>query len=352
MEKKEPQIIAFDITWRALLKLLAMAIAIWAAFTLRDIIFMVFVVFIFVAAVNPSVKALQRHMSRGIAVTFFFVLIITFFIVLSYLFVPTLLEQMNQLTKIMPELLAKAKPLVASLNTPKYSKILNDSIAQLSGGVSTFSGNFYSTLLQVFGGIATLVSGLILSFYLLLEEKNAREFFHQVLPADRYRAAYNTVRKISIQLGAWIRGQLTIMLTVAVLNIIAYLIIGIPSSLALGIWSGLGEAIPYIGPVIGVFPGFVLALTTESILKIILVIVVNYFVIQQIQNFYITPNVMSRVVGLSPVLVILSILIGISLFGFVGAIIALPVAAIISVVVADWPNLRTLWEQVGQSDED
>jgi predicted PurR-regulated permease PerM len=351
MSKNDTHVVNFDITWQTLLKLVAMAVAVWAAFSLRDIIFMIFVVFIFVAAVNPTVKTLQKYMSRGIAVALFYVLLLVIAVLLSYLFVPTLLNQVNQLSHIIPDLLKQVKPLVESLQSDKYTNLLNSSIEHLSGGVQNLGGDFYTTLLQVFGGIATFVSGLVLSFYLLLEENNAREFFHQILPADRYQAVYNTIRKISIQLGAWIRGQLTIMLAVAILNALAYAIIGIPSPLALGIWSGLGEAIPYIGPVLGVFPGVILALTTGSILKVILVLAINYFVIQQLQNFYITPRVMSRVIGLSPVLVILAILVGISLFGLVGAIIALPVAAIISVVVGDWSNLRKLWGQTDQSQE-
>jgi predicted PurR-regulated permease PerM len=343
MDKKEPTIIAFDITWKALIKLLVMALGIWAALALRDILFMIFVVFIFVASVNPTVKILQKYMSRPIAVALFFTLLILVVTLLSYMIIPALVTQMNQLAHLLPDFLERLKPLVATLQSAKYSTVIDSAIQNLGSGAQNVGNNFYTTLLSVFGGIATLVSGLVLSFYLLLEEKSAREFFHQILPADRYQAVYSTVRKISIQLGAWIRGQLTVMLAVAVLNALAYAIIGIPSPLALGVWSGIGEAIPYIGPVLGVIPGVVLAISTGSVIKLILVVAINYFVIQQIQNFYITPKVMSRVIGLSPVLIILAILVGITLFGVIGAIIALPVAAIISVVVGDWSNLRAMW---------
>ena len=344
MEKKDKQVVSLDITWEALIKLLAVAVAVWAAFALRDIIFMVFVVFIFVAAVSPTIRSLQRHMSRPIAVALFYTILVGGAALFSYIFIPALLVQINQLGKMLPTFLDHLKPLVQSLQSAKYSNILDSAIQNASSGAQNLGDNFYSTLLTVFGGIATLVSGLVLSFYLLLEEKSAREFFHQIMPADSYQAVYNTIRKISVQLGAWIRGQLTIMLTIAILNAIAFAILGIPSPLALGIWSGAGEAIPYIGPVIGVFPGVVLALTSGSVIKVILVVAINYFVIQQIQNFYITPKIMSRVIGLSPVLIILAILVGITLFGLIGAIIALPVAAIISVVVGDWSNLRAMWQ--------
>lgn len=352
MSKKDPQHVTFDISWHALLKLVIMAVAIWAAFTLREIIFMIFVVFIFVAAVNPTVKMLQKYMSRGIAVAFFYVLLLLVAVLLSYLFVPVFIRQVNQLSEIFPNFIASLRPLADSLEGEKYTNLIDSAIENFSGQVQNVGGNFFATIMGFFGGIATLITGFVLSFYLLLEEKNAREFFHQILPADRYQAVYSTLYKISVQLGAWVRGQLTIMLVVAVLNAITYAIIGIPSPLALGIWSGLAEAIPYIGPVLGVLPGIFLALSEESILKLVLVVVLNFFLIQQVQNFYITPKVMGKVVGLSPVLIILAIMVGISLFGVIGAVIALPVAAIISVVVSDWPNLRVLWQQPGSSEEE
>jgi predicted PurR-regulated permease PerM len=221
---------------------------------------------------------------------------------------------------------------------------VNSAITNASGSLSSAGENAFGAILGFFGGIITVVTGLVLSFYLLLEEKNAREFLYQVMPRNRFEPAYATLRKISHQMGAWIRGQLTIMLFVGILNVIVFALIGIPSPLPLGVWSGLAEVIPYIGPVLGVIPAIFVAINTGDIVSVVLVIAINFFLIQQIQNFYITPRVMAKAVGLSPVFVILAILVGIALFGVAGAIIALPTAAIASVVIGEWQSLRQLWE--------
>lgn len=343
---KQSETVMLDISWQALYKLVAMAVLIWLALTLRDIIFMVAVVFIFVAAVNPTIRNLQQHMTRTLAVALFFTIMALVFGLISYLIIPQFISQLNGLIQQFPRLIDEVKPYIASLSSqPRFSELLDKSMQELSSGAQQVSGNFYSTVVTFFGGLFTVVTGLILSFYLLLEEKNARTFFHQVLPQHRFEPVYKTVSKISEQLGAWIRGQFTIMLIVGILNVIAFAAVGIPSPLPLGLWSGLCEAIPYIGPVIGVLPGFIVAASGGNLWQIIFVVAVNYVLIQQIQNFYITPKIMGKAVGLSPVLVILAILVGISLFGPVGAIIAIPGAAIVSVVVGEWQNLRTLWEQ-------
>ncbi len=336
--------LTFDISWSAIFKILITAVAVWAFFAVREILFMLFVVFIFVAAVNPTIKNMQKHMSRGLAVALFFTILVVAFTLLSYLFLPKLITQVNTLGEIIPDIINKLRPALESLRSGSSSSTVNDVISNASGSLGSAGSNAFSAALSFFGGLASVVTGLVLSFYLLLEEKNAREFLHQIMPRNRFEPAYAMLRKISHQMGAWIRGQLTIMLFVGLLNVIVYTIIGVSSPLPLGLWSGLMEVIPYIGPVIGVMPGVFVAINTGDILTVALVIIVNFFVIQQIQNFYITPRVMAKAVGLSPVFVILAMLVGIALFGVTGAIIALPSAAIVSVIIGDWHNLKQLWE--------
>jgi predicted PurR-regulated permease PerM len=97
-----------------------------------------------------------------------------------------------------------------------------------------------NALVSLFGGLATVVSGLVLSFYILLEEPRAKVMLKQVIPdKERYDIIYSVMKRISRQLGSWVRGQLTIMLIVAVLNTVVFALLGLPSPLALGSWAGL-----------------------------------------------------------------------------------------------------------------
>ena len=347
MPQKRTDVITLDISWVAIAKVLAVLGGLWAAFLLRDVLFMLFVVFIFVAAVNPTIKQLQKYMPRMWAVTTFYTALTLVVLLVGYLFLPNFVAQMEGLANDFPNFIQHLKPFLSNFPVLQDQSLIDNLISNVSGTLRSFGGNALSSIVSLFGGMILVLTGLVISFYLLLEEKNAREFFHQILPRNRYQAIYETIRKISSQLGAWIRGQLTIMLAVAVLNIVAYTVIGLPSPLPLGIWSGLCEVIPYVGPYLGVLPGLALAITSGSIVDVVYVAMINYFVIQQFQNFFITPRVMGKAVGLSPVLVIIAILTGITLFGVLGAVIALPCAAIISVVVGEWSNLKKLWNTLG-----
>jgi predicted PurR-regulated permease PerM len=347
--EKPPQRMLLDVSWEALFKVIAVVAGIWALFLLREIFLMLFIVFIFVAAVSPTISAWQKHMSRTLAVVLLFTLFLLALVTFSYIFIPPLVHQVNELSKTLPDFISKMQG--RNLGDGNYGALINQASATLRSSIGNIGDNLLSTTVGFFGGVASLVTGLILSFYLLLEEKNAREFFHQILPHHRYRAVYVTVQKISERMGSWIRGQLLLMLVVGVLNFISYSIIGVPTPLPLAIWAGLTEAIPYVGPLLGVFAAGSVALASGSAIKAALVAAVSLLGIQQLEGTVLVPRIMGRAIGLSPVLVVLAIVVGVKLFGLLGAVIAIPSAAVISVVVGEWPSLRKIWQEEQEEDE-
>ena len=100
-----------------------------------------------------------------------------------------------------------------------------------------------------------------------------------------------------------------------------------------------------MGPTLGMLPALIVALTTGNLLQAALVLIISMGVVQQFEAHIVVPKIMGRAVGLSPVLVILALLTGDKLFGLLGAVFAIPIAAIISVVVGEWPQLRKIWEE-------
>ena len=343
--------VSIDITWSAIIKVLMVAFALWAATSLRDILFMLFIVFIFVAGVNPLIKQMQRYMSRTLAVVSFYIVLVLLVSLLFYVFVPLLVRQLNGLVDTLPGLINRLQTYLDGGNGQKYAQYLQEIQSSLVNGMKSLTGDVFQTSVTFFGGLATIVTGLILSFYILLEEKNAREFFYQVLPHNRFEAVYTTIHKISGKMGDWIRGQLLLMLIIGMCNFVVFLAIGIPSAFALGIWSGIAEVVPYVGPFLGVVPALFLALAGGNYLQAILVFILNFILIQQVEANIVVPKIMGRAVGLSPVLVILALAIGLKLFGLVGAIVSLPGAAILSVLFEEWPNLRPLWEKSEEYEE-
>ncbi|MCC2631785.1 MAG: hypothetical protein K0S20_484 [Patescibacteria group bacterium] len=341
--KKELNQVELTISWEALLRILAFVVGIWLVVILKEVFVMLFGVFIFVAAANPTIQKLQKYMSRTLAVTLFYTVMLAVFALIISVLVPQLVRQANDLVHALPSILDSIRPLFDSVQTGS-SSLGNQAIDSAKSSIANASGNIVQTTFTIFGGLATLLTALGLGFYLLLEENNAREFFHQVLPQHRFEAVYNTVSKISERMGSWVRSQLLLMAIIGTANLIVYVVLGIPTPLPLALWAGLCELIPYIGPVLGVLPAAAVAFTADGLLKAVLVIGIGFVLIQQLETHVIVPKLMGRAVGLSPVLVIISITIGAKLLGLTGAILAIPVAAIISVIVGEWSSLRKIWE--------
>ena len=342
---KEPQTIIYDVSWTALLKVVTLCVGLLLVVMLREILIMLLVVFIFVAAVNPAITHLQKRVSRTWAVSIFYLCMLVVIAVLSYAFVPTLVKQIQELVHNMPAIIAKLKPAFASIQGGNGSQLLDQIVSTITYSLNGFSQGLVDSTLNFVGGLVVAIAGLVLSFYLLLEEENAKEFFHQFLPPHRFEPVYHTVSKISERMGSWVSGQLSVIVIIGASNFIGYLLIGVHSPLPLAIWSGLCEVIPYVGPTLGLIPALIVAITTGSVLQAVLVLIVNVLIVQQIEAHIVVPKVMGKAVGLSPVLVILALLTGDKLFGLVGAVIAIPIAAIIAVVVGEWPQLRKIWEE-------
>lgn len=338
----ERQNLVLDISWEALAKVLAFVVGIWAIVVLREVLILLFAVFIFVAAASPAIVRWQKYMSRPLAVSLLYALLVLIVVLAVSLLIPSFIYQFNELLHSLPATIDKTRPFISSFKGG--DAVIDQALTTIRTNADSISNNILQTTFGIFGGLATAVTGLVLSFYLLLEEDNAKEFFHQILPQHRYKAVYHTVSKISDRMGSWVRGQLLLMAIIGVANLVVYLVIQLPSPLPLAVWAGLAEIIPFIGPVLGVLPALVIALLVGTPLQAALVVIVGFFLIQQLENHIVVPKVMSKAVGLSPVLVIIALVVGVKLFGLPGAILAVPVAAIISVIAGEWPELRKIWE--------
>lgn len=342
--KTKVEQVEIDISWAVLFKILGLAIGLWVVVVLRDVWFMLLGVFLFMAVVNPIIKRWQQYMSRILAVALFYTLTVAVVVIIISVFVPSLIGQVREVSHAFPSLLARLQPYLQAQFPSPYSSVPSQILTALQNGLQNLSKNLLTTTINAVGALGLVLTGVVVSFYLLLEEKNARDFLHQVLPHNRFEAVYDTVRKISERMGSWVRGQVSVMVVIGISDLIGYLILRVPSPLPLALWAGLCEVIPFIGPTLGWIPAVLVALASGNFVQAILIIVVAYLIIQQLEGTVVVPRLMGKAVGLSPVLVILALLIGAELFGIVGALVAVPVAAAVSVVVEEWPQLRKIWE--------
>jgi len=240
-------------------------------------------------------------------------------------------------------------PIIISKLGPVYQSIQHsignyqEGLFNLSSQLGKISSGLYSTTLGFVSGIVAFVTILVLAFYMLLEQDAIKNFLHQTVPGERKEKIFEITKKIGQKMGGWLRGQVLLMIIVGVADSIALVSLGIPYALTLAVWGGITEVIPYIGPWLGLAPALIIAFTISPLKG--LLILIAYVIIQQLESQFLVPKILGKAVGLSPVIIILALLIGAKLMGILGVIIAVPVAAALSVFIQEWPEIKSLRNQ-------
>lgn len=186
---------------------------------------------------------------------------------------------------------------------------------------------------RLLGGVATVITVLVLTFYMLLEGPVIKRGFLALFPKEPREQVDGVLKDIAAKFGGWLRGQLILGVIIGVAAAVGMAAIGMPYPILLGIVAGVTELIPMIGPVLGAIPAVFLALF-QPWWKIVFTIA-WYALIQQAEGNILVPRVMRHTVGMSPLLTIIALVTGAKLLGLVGALLAVPVAAALQVVVGE-----------------
>ena len=185
------------------------------------------------------------------------------------------------------------------------------------------------TVAEVAVSIATV---LAIVYFWLVEHARLQRYLLAFVPLERRAGSRDAWNEIETRLGLWVRGQLILMGTMGAATGIAYTILGVPSALLLALIAALTEAIPIVGPLLGAIPAVLVAATVSP--QLALVVAGVYVVLQFIEGNVLVPMVMRNSVGISPLLVLLSLLVGAAVGGFIGAFLAVPVVASIELALA------------------
>jgi predicted PurR-regulated permease PerM len=314
-------------TIKVVLTVVVMALVLIVLYRLAPVFAILFMALFVVLSVEPAIKffmkqtLLNKPVSRGLAVGLTYAgLVFSIFVILT-VGLPPVLGQMQKFLQSMISFINNSR-LVGEygLNpdrfTPQLTKI-SDTL--LDKTASAFSG---------FAAFATI---LILSVYISSDWKNIKERFFSFFNGRTKTAVTDTVNEIEEQLGHWVKGELTLMLYVGFLSFFALLILGIDYPLALGLLAGLLEIIPMIGPTITWFIAGIVGFSISPAKGILALIL--FYLIQQTENSFLVPKVMSKVSGFSPLIVLLAILIAGTFFGAIGAIIAVPLTMVLSIIL-------------------
>ncbi|MFH1226039.1 MAG: AI-2E family transporter [bacterium] len=345
---KDSAPININISLTTIVKILAVLLLLWFVYAVKEIFAILFVALILASAFDPWVDWLQkRKLPRGIGVLLIYLVL---FLVLGsavVLLIPPISEQVKELSSNFPEYWGKLVSGFRVLSEYSAEHGFMDEAQKVLSSVEKFSsraaGGVFSFLTGAFGGVVAFFLALVLTFYITVEEQALKRLVKSVTP-DKYQPyVIRLIARIQNKIGRWLRGQLVLCLIIGVLVYIGLLVLGVKYALVLALLAAIFELIPYLGPTLGAIPAVLLAFT-QSPFKALLVIIL-YFVIQQLENNLIVPKVMQKAVGLNPIITIVVLLIGAKLGGVFGALLAIPLATAASVFVKDFFDNRDFDEE-------
>lgn len=293
-------------------------------FQLKEILLVIFIAYIIVAALNPIVEFLRRRrVPKTIAVLITFFTTLAFFILLIAPLVPFFVSQIQQLSKSFPEYLHQAAAVIGlDLDVREVSQIVTPQ--QLGQNAFALAGG-------VFGGFFSIVSTIAISFYLLLSYDAAKKNVAELFIRKHREKAINIIDQINDKLGAWLQGQFVLSLSIGFLTWATLSVLGLPFALPLAVLAGLFEIVPTVGPILSAIPAVIVALTISPNMAI--VVICCYLGIQMIENHLLVPRIMQRAVGLNPVVVIIGVIVGDRLLGIPGALLSVPFISLIFLII-------------------
>lgn len=348
----EDRPITISITAGAVVKTLVVLVIAWALYILRSEALIVVTAIVIASAVEPGVQGIVRHrIPRILAVIIVYFLLIAAFFVVFYFFLPSVLADFATFLSSLPGYLEAFNRTGAFdqyaniLGIPAPSTISADEIMQgvrSAFNISGIFGNAVTAASQIFGGVFSFVLIFVFSFYFAVIETGVDDFLRIVTPKSHQAYVQGLWRRSQHKIGLWMQGQLILAVIMGVLVFLGLTILGVPHALVLAVIAAVFEIIPVFGPTLAAVPAVTIAFVSGGAVMG-LGVVALYVIFQQFENHLIYPLVVTRVVGVPPLLVILALIAGGELAGFLGIILSVPAAATLQELVKDIESGKLTW---------
>lgn len=332
--------INFNISSGVIVKTIIVVGLFFLLYFLRDIVLVVLAAVLIASSMEPMIRWLKKYrVARVLSVVFIYIFIGLILAGLFYFLLPTFLNDLSGLLDVLPKYLdsinfwTPAGDGVLSniltdgrettLASPQFS--LKELITNFSSALTGTTEGFLQTISTIFGGILSFVLIIVLSFYLAVQEDGVTKFLKIVVPLRYEHYVIDLWQRTQKKIGYWMQGQLLLGIIIGILVYLGLTILGIPNAFLLAILAALFEIIPVFGPILSSIPGILVAFSLGGLTKGLLV-AGFYIIVQQFENHLIYPLVVRKIIGVSPILVILAMIIGAKLAGFLGILLSVPLA--------------------------
>jgi len=318
-------------------------VLLWLLYLVRDVLLLMYVSALFAIGFSPLVRLLERQrllpigtrrLPRWLAILVLYVAILGVAVGIGFLVVPPLVTQAREFWAQLPTMIEQGQRFLVDRGLLGQPITVRDILQRAPVGpgkdaVTTLLGAVWG----VVGGVVGVVTILILTFYLLVEAESILTTFVRLFPRERRPRVEAVAREITVKVSAWLGGQILLAAVIGSTAAVGLGLLGVPYFYVLAVIAAVGEVIPVVGPVLAAIPGIAVAFSVSGTTA--LWVTLFYLAQQQLENHILVPKLMERQVGVSAVTVIVALLIGSSLLGLVGALLAVPTAAILQVLVQE-----------------
>ncbi len=338
-----PKDFHINISSGTILRFFLILIGLAALYYLSDVLLIVVAAVIIASAVEPAVRRLKRYgIHRIVGAIIVYVTLAASLITILVFFMPVVINDVTAFLAAAPKSISLGElwAPIRDFGTGAGSLAAHTiSVQDFVNGLRSFFGGgtgvgVFQTASLVFGGFLSFVLIAVLSFYLSVKEEGVDDFLSLVTPIHHQEYIINLWHRSQRKIAFWLQGQIILGIVVGLLVYLVLAILGIPHALVLALFAGIFEIIPVFGPIISSIPAILVAFTDVGVGTGFLLMGL-YVLIYQFESQLFYPLVVKKIVGISPIIVILALVIGAKLAGILGAILAVPLSAALMEYISD-----------------
>lgn len=320
-----------DISTSTIIRFAAVVLGLGLLYYLREIVGVLLFAVVLASAMEPAIRWLQaRRIPRILATLVIFLAILSLIVLAFYLIVPLLSDDFQGFTLTYPVFERQVLREIGGVGNLPFIDFLRENLRSLlsqpSKYISSFSGGVISFTSNFFGGLFSLIILVVVSFYLAAQEKGIEDFIRLIVPLRYESYTVSLWLRSQRKMGKWLRAQLLLGALVGTFIYIGLALLGIKYAIVFAFIAAVLELVPIVGPILSAVPAVLVAFLQSPFLA--LMVIILYVVVQQLESHVVVPLVMKSTIGISPIAVVISLLVGAKLAGIMGLLLAVPVAAV------------------------
>lgn len=331
--------ITINITTGTFFRAILVVILLIFLYLIRDLVAVILLSVVIASGVEPAAQWFQkRKIPRVISVIIVYFIAFVLLGCLFYLIIPPIFSELSELIESIPIYLER--PFATGL-IHQFLPQLPESISQLILGlaedtrkfIGRLAEGFFRTTSLIFGGALSFILVIVFSFYLSVQERGIENFLRLITPRPHENYVIDLWLRSRNKIGGWLKGQILLGILVGVLVFLGLTILRIKYAFTFALLAAVFELIPIFGPILASIPAIGVAFLQSPTLALLVALV--YFLIQQFENHLIYPLVVKKIIGITPIITILALVIGGKIGGFVGILLSIPVATVLMEFIND-----------------